>query len=758
MGIFNNDTEEEKQRKKLIKAIRNSNLNEEWKNYLINYVNGVYEGTKKNRFLTIDNLIEVIASILETDVTYKDPETEFNKYVETISYLLPMGEQTEEAESKLRMFLDNFIGRNGILNQNLFDKTFYTLFANRYDYLSIINMIRNDQDLSSDAPYIFDYASKVSPYCSNRETFKNEIISYINGLKHAVDYDEYSEELLSNAKKRCGIYPIDEKTLAIISSEAEKAQGLIEKLQVMQEKVTTYTDTVNEMTKTGKKDIRDTVAKGKKDIGAYATEAIGKMQESIKTEVDATREMLDQYLLTLEAALKQSSDKVFNDILEKSATRIREIKVAADSLSSTTTSELLRIKNATEDSVTKLKDYVENEPQLQELLNNAASDDKIREALLTFQSLQTTAATQAVVAQAPTTGVIIPGNERLVMPANSKVVIPESGIVSTIIPAFDRGIPYKERFHRIMDEKHRREDQGEIFHSVTDEVISCLLENDWPYLWGPSGCGKSYTIRQIAELIGLDLIDNGKITDKFSLMAYNDPHGNFRATQAFVAVVYGKLLLLDEFDNGNTDTQVLLNEFYSGSLDVLEKPNKPRYVTFAEDMTVPIHPNFRMISAGNTTGEGENQVYSSRGKSDESVQERMTPIFVNYDNRIEQRIFGQYTEWYDFFIKFRQACDEYAVSEGLDTVPGIGTTRDAAAITRYIENESKSVDEIIRQKFVQTKSASYLRFLSNAMKRYYGIERVSDPEYNGTLAEIPSKVLGKKFIYKCNEAAKSKRD
>ena len=138
---------------------------------------------------------------------------------------------------------------------------------------------------------------------------------------------------------------------------------------------------------------------------------------------------------------------------------------------------------------------------------------------------------------------------------------------------------------------------------MVEEVINCVMEGDWVYLWGPSGCGKSYIIKQVASLVGIDYVENGKITDKYSIMAYNDPHGRFRATQAFIAILYGKLLSLDEFDNGNTDTQVVLNELYSGLLDTMEHPKKKRYITFAEDMTVAINPNFRMISAGNTSGE-----------------------------------------------------------------------------------------------------------------------------------------------------------
>ena len=149
-------------------------------------------------------------------------------------------------------------------------------------------------------------------------------------------------------------------------------------------------------------------------------------------------------------------------------------------------------------------------------------------------------------------------------------------------------------------------------------------------------------------------IDNGKITDKYSIMAYNDPHGRFRVTPTYNAVAFGKLLTLDEFDNGNTDSFIIYNNIYSNLLSTLET-GKARYITFGENVQTRVHPNFRMISAGNTDGEGENEAYSDRHKIDESVIERMVPIYFDYDNEVEKTILGDYKAWYDIIVKFRSA-------------------------------------------------------------------------------------------------------
>lgn len=758
MGIFSSENEEEKQYRLLIKGIRSSNIDVEVKNILITYIEEVRDKKRNNDFFEYEFLERIVVEIVNSDYGY-----DFNEYFDEIKdivrFLLPEGMNTEEYQSIKNMVVNNLIGSNGLIEKGIFDKNVYASFKSRHDYMFVANLLASIEDIPCSYQDVFDYVCEVGAWMPNQDAFRCEVVACINGLSGVVgSSQEYFTNRIEEAKKRVGVYPVDEKTLALISKEAEKAQSLIVKLDNMQRKVDRFKESIDTSVKTGKKDVADLITQGKKEIGEYSVQSVKEMQESIAAAKTEIISQLDQYLISLENTLKQSSDKVFNQILLDTQEKIRQIRVAAQGLTSATSSELLRIQQASQDSVDKLRNYVENEPALQELLKGVELDEGLKSAILQFSSLSTGAMSGAVVA--PTkAGILIPGNDRLVVPANPNVVIPENSENIGILPAFDESIPFDVRIEKILTEKRRREENGEIFHEMIEEVIRCIIEGDWVYLWGPSGCGKSYLMKQACDLIGIDMIDNGKITDKYSIMAYNDPHGNFRATPTFIAVYYGKMLKLDEFDNGNPDTQVVLNEVYSALLDVLENPSKPRYITFAEDMTVPVHPNFRMISGGNTSGEGENAIFSSRGKIDESVQERQTPKRTNYDNRVEYRIFGDNESWYQLFTNFRSICDAYAKREGLDTPPGIVTTRDAFAITKYIKHNSKSIDQVIREKFVQTKSDSYLKFIIKQAQEIYGLSEVTESdlvEYE-YLSDVPGEELGKRLIYACDSAIKNGR-
>ena len=248
----------------------------------------------------------------------------------------------------------------------------------------------------------------------------------------------------------------------------------------------------------------------------------------------------------------------------------------------------------------------------------------------------------------------------------------------------------------------------------------------------------------------------GKITEPHSILGYNDPQGRYQITPTFMSVLYGYLLSLDEMDNGNPDTQVVLNDIYSELLNKMEDPSEICEVMFGTDVPVDVNPNFRMISAGNTSGEGENSVFSSRGKMDESIQERMTPIYIDYDDRVEEKILSAYPAWYKFFIDFRHACMDFAENNGLESAQGITTTRDAAAIKKYIEHNSKSIDQIIAEKFVQIKDSEYRKALGKAIASMYGIDYsdCKNPNFKGQLRKADEKVLAKKFIYYCKNGVK----
>ncbi len=741
MNLFAEPTELEKVYKALTKAIKNDgSISPEVKKYFLEYVAGIKAGVRSNDFFNFEFLGDVMLQCLESE----DPIKEFEEMKRTTRTLLPLGEETED----YKLIKNTILSGNTYINQML-----YALFGNVSDYMLFMNIIKKDSIFKEHYEDIVNYAIDVSPYCMNQEELKREVLAFINGLKNELgDVSSYVKKRLEDAKKKCGIYPIDEKTLTLIAGEVRKANNILDMLSSMKTQVERHREAIDSLTQAGKQELED-----------YASKKVLEMQENIERVEASIRKKLEEFLITLEKELRDDKKEIFDAILKEARDQLGDIKLSIKSLTSTTTSELLRIQKASEASLASMKKYMENEPELRQLLKETLNIEQVKEILVKYEELRSSLGENAsapnVVGVNPNVvgvpNIIIPGSERVVIPANARIILPTDEISYDILPAFDESIPFDVRMNKVLDEKAKRENEGEIFHELTDEVLRCVIEGDWVYLYGPSGSGKSRLMRQVASLLGLDYVENGKITDKYSIMAYNDPHGRFRATQAFIALTYGKMLALDEFDNGNPDTQVVLNEIYSGLLDTVECPEQERFITFAEDMNARVNPNFRMISAGNTSGEGENEVFSSRGKIDESVLERMTPKRFDYDDRLEEKIFGEYQSWYKFFVNFRKACEKYAKSNGLTSAPGIVTSRDASAIVKYIHHNSKTLDQVLMEKFVQTKNPDYLSAIIGYMEQVYQIPRNdSGIDYNELSGKVSEEVLAKKLIQNCRNASR----
>ena len=744
MGIFNKTEEEMKteevQRK--LKALTTEvfncdTLQDSLKSYLIGYIDRIKKGYP-NDFGDIDTLIRIYMKLLDSEFySLEDLEKHFNQLI--VTYHEMVDTSLDDKERMKELYLSYFVGSRGYLYQDLYDEAMYSMFINKNDYFEIMNIIMDNSLLVDNFSLIKIYIHSVSKFCLNQDMLKRDILSYLKGFSTVIgnDYSEYSRQQLENAKRRIGVYNISPKELAEVDSKLQKMEDYVSEFDIFKGQLDEEKEAISSLITTGTKTIKN-----------ETNRSIASLKSMISKQKKNFKDTLDAYLLDLEDVLKQKSDETFRQIIETYKKQVQDFRDLFKSYSFATSKDLLQIQKATEESVQKLQSYVSNDPQLQELLSKAQEQNVVREKIIELVRKEEDLAGISRVESADQ--VTIPGYEKRIMVPYRHLVLPPE-IPGRINPFLDEKIPFSQRKEELLKRLEERSNKGEIFHQKVPQIAIDIMEGDWPYLWGPSGTGKSYMAKQIASLLEMNLTKAGKITEPYSVLGYNDPQGRYQITPSFIAALYGNLLFLDELDNGNPDTQVVLNDIYSELLNKLDNPNEVCEVTFGTDVNVDIHPNFRMLGAGNTSGEGENEAFSSRGKMDESIQERMTPIYVDYDDRVEEKILKDYPEWYQFFIDFRHACQKYSESIGYSSAQGITTTRDAAAIKKYISHNSKSVDQVIAEKFVQIKDSEYRNALGNEIAKIYGINYrdCDNPQYKGTLEKADGKVLAKKFIYAC---------
>jgi hypothetical protein len=265
-----------------------------------------------------------------------------------------------------------------------------------------------------------------------------------------------------------------------------------------------------------------------------------------------------------------------------------------------------------------------------------------------------------------------------------------------------------------------------------------IIENKTPYMYGPSGCGKTYMIEgQIAKLLGLDVTTNGYVLYEQDILGYtNSGNGQYVPSNFYRCMKFGSLIFFDELDNGIANATVVLNRFLGGQTG-------EKYV-FPNGEVVKRHPNFRIISAGNTKGSGKTFTYNTRQKMDESIMQRVVPIEVNYDNRIEKVILSDYPNWYNFAINFRKAVETVHNNSGEDiNSVGTFTTRDATSVKKYLDDKSFTDEQILLYEIIENKDIDYLQNITKNLDKL-------DSEGCFTAA-------GQKLLRKYNKIVESRR-
>ena len=728
----------------VIRLIKSSKMTNGYKSLLVDYINDVKEKKRNNDFIDDDFLERVMIQLVndyeESQKYVEEGKTpsiiNFEEILKSTLYIFPFGNKTEDYDKLKEFFIKNIRHHDKMFNDKL-----YGIFTYKRNYIDIVNIIYNDNKLSESFDKIVEFAVKVNNYCGSDEERKGAILAFIYDIPKCDDIDTLISDRVYEAKKKLGIYDLSEKTLSLLDEKCRIAVNLFDKYEEFVPKLNSFREEINEILRISKADLeRD------------ADGALNKVNDAIDKRIDKLLVKLDDTRLDIEQQMMKKTDETFNKLLVDAAEKLNDLEVAVRRITTTSDAEIIRIEKTTQESFDRLRKHVEEDPQLKEIVKQASENVASKQGVA---NVKITKAVQQVVDEAEE-GYIIANNVRRILPADSSVDLSKA-VDPTILPAFDNTIDFDVRMAKITDEINRRKADGEIFHTLIDEIIRCVMEGDWVYLWGPSGCGKTYVIRQVAELLGIELVENGKIVNKYDIMGFNDPQGRFRATQAFKAVLHGDLIAFDEFDNDDTSSQICLNGFYSGSQDIIEDPTKERFITFGEDVKIPIHTNFRMIAAGNTSGNGANEQYL-RGRIDESVQERLTPIRFYYDNQVEEQILSEWNDsWYKLFTCFRDVCDGWADKKKKEHAQGIITTRDASAIARYIRHNSKTIDQVMREKFTQVKDVNYLTHIKDRTHEMFPSVPQTDLGIIKRLGEYSKEELAQKLMYTCsNEIEKIK--
>lgn len=534
----------------------------------------------------------------------------------------------------------------------------------------------------------------------------------IDGLKYgnSEQIENTINLKLKEDLKASGVYDIDEAIIREFDRKIESMGLLSSRL-----------DTLIETSENERKQLSASIENAQEEMTNKRIEELRLLSEEARSKISEFNKTYLDLLQQQKRRVYDDRDTLIAEIDEYIKRKTQELELLVDKVSTDIAVEISRIKKASTDSIGTIRSYVNTDESISKLIQEANNNKALFEKIALVEDLASKLDDRPIiqVAEEPETK----GKKKSKASASTNVVVPSQTIVvpvstvdepidPTINYYFDKSKKYRERFKKVMDNKEKLADQGEIFHEKFDDIVAMVIENDCPYMYGPSGCGKTYMIEeQLAKLLEIPIITNGYILYEQDVIGYNNAgNGDFVKTNFYRAYRAGKLLFFDELDNSNSNATTILNAF-------LKRSGNTSYA-FPNGENVSRHPNFRIIAAGNTKGTGRTVAHNTRQKMDESVMQRLTPIEIGYDNRIEERILKDYPGWFEFAVSFRKAIEECPLYSTGDEPNSIGTftTRDAETIRDYKEDGAFSDEKLIDYQIIENKDTDYLEQIKKIMQ------------------------------------------
>ena len=533
-----------------------------------------------------------------------------------------------------------------ILITDIIPKISYTFTNQEIIYkvlLYLFNLLKSKDnsiniDDFSNIEDAFSYLIAARKYYVDDQSLFAAFISYIetlgvNKLKYA-DKEEIAKitkEFLDEDKRSNGIYDISQEELEYMSRKASELgitrSQLETLLKVSEDNIkstktiyNTLRDEAIESANMTYEDLQTKIANIIKNFSSTFNELKGQVRRDMK---DDGRLLIDAF----EKELNQKKEELVNLISELSI-ECRDYQKSLHNLKRDQSSVLSDINS-----------YIENSQALKNLVDRTSHDNDFMKKLDLVKSVADYLEQNGGLTKVTQVGSSESNqSERIIVPPANKIIIQSQSEVDlpmdlTPIYYFDASTEYRKRFAKLMEKKKEMEARGEIFNECFDDVLAIVIHNNVPYIYGPSGTGKTYLVeKQLSKILELPVVSSHYVSYEQDILGYNNAgNGEYVPTNFYRSFRSGGIVLYDELDCSNPRPTTILNGFLKGQA---QAP-----YTFPNGVSVPRHPNFRIIGAGNTTGEGRTVEYSARQKLDESQLQRVYAVECDYDERVEKKYF-----------------------------------------------------------------------------------------------------------------------
>lgn len=199
-------------------------------------------------------------------------------------------------------------------------------------------------------------------------------------------------------------------------------------------------------------------------------------------------------------------------------------------------------------------------------------------------------------------------------------------------------------------------------HKDFNELLEILTIERQAFLGGAAGTGKTTLAAQAAEALNLPFahISCTAGMSEAHLLGRMIADGTYISSKFVELYENGGVFLADEVDASDANTLLVLNSaLANGYISVPNRATKP---------TAKRHPDFYMVCAANTFGNGSSE-YSGREIMDAAFMDRfaLTKIHVDYDTELEKDICKDYPSMSKAIFKVRENVKKHKMRRVVST-------------------------------------------------------------------------------------------
>lgn len=252
-------------------------------------------------------------------------------------------------------------------------------------------------------------------------------------------------------------------------------------------------------------------------------------------------------------------------------------------------------------------------------------------------------------------------------------------------------------------------------HPNYNKIVNCIKKNIPVYLVGEAGTGKNFTLEAIAKELNLPFFFANSIQSEYKITGFIDVGGRYIETEFYRAFKDGGMFFLDELDASIPEVLVLLNAAIAN-----------RYFNFPNG-TIHAHPDFRVVAAGNTYGNGADEQYTGRLVLDSATLDRFVVIDFDYNREIALSIAKKEgaanpTELVNFIFGLRAFAKENGIRATFSYRAIISAARLEDVLTL------KEIVEIAVVKGLDKDTVKTLKCGNGCGKYFYALEEVKKGE------------------------------